>query len=149
MSKGKQEQMDTEKLIKALDNEENSYLMNLTNKKIKKIKLDILKELNLTRNELLLYLEKLKDYRYVDEMNEMKYGTYIRWITIADPDDIQLTTGGIFCDLKIMENGVYIICKNFSHKHFQVKLDECLIFQKLTNQEKVLLSALDYLDTSS
>ncbi len=30
-------------------------------------------------------------------------------------------------------------------KHFQIKMDESLIFQKLTQQELVLLNALDHL----
>ena len=29
---------------------------------------------------------------------------------------------------------------------FQIKLDECYIFQKITPQEKVILGVLDYLD---
>ena len=28
----------------------------------------------------------------------------------------------------------------------QLKFDECIIFQKLSNQENVILSVLDYLD---
>ena len=80
-------------------------------------------------------------------MKDLKYGTYLRWIPINDPEDIQLTKGGIFCEMKVKEDGVYIICKNYGYnrKHFQIKLDENLIFQKLTEQELVLLSALDHL----
>ena len=52
-----------------------------------------------------------------------------------------------FCEIKVKEDGVYIICKNYGYnrKYFQIKLDENLIFQKLTEQELVLLSALDHL----
>ena len=48
------------------------------------------------------------------------------------------------CDIKI-ENGVKIVCKNNINRFFEFKMDECLVFQKITDQEKVLLSALDYL----
>ena len=37
--------MDINTLLKALDNEDNSHLLNLTNKKIKTMKMEILKEL--------------------------------------------------------------------------------------------------------
>jgi hypothetical protein len=49
--------------------------------------------------------------------------------------------------MNVKEDGVYITCKNygFNRKHYQIKLDENLIFQKLTEQELVLLSALDHL----
>jgi hypothetical protein len=50
------------------------------------------------------------------------------------------------CDIKITDNGVLITCKNFMHRHYTFKMDECLIFQKLTSQEQVIINALDHLD---
>jgi len=137
--------MNVETLLKALDNEDNSHLLNMTTTKIKKIKLEILREINLPRAILLEYMEKLKEYRYIDEMNELKYGSFIRWIPITNPEDLPLKQGGIFCEMNITEKGVFIVCKSFAHRHYQIKMDECLIFQKMTNQEQVLLSALDHL----
>jgi hypothetical protein len=139
--------MDVDLLIKALDNEDNEHLMDLTSKKIKKLKLKVLKELDFTNATLLEYMEKLKMYRYIDAMNELNYGSYIRWINISDPENLILNKGGIFCDLNITDNGVYVVCKGFNNKHFKIKLDECLIFQKLKDQELVLLSALDHLNS--
>lgn len=139
--------MDVNKLLKALDDESNDSLFNFTTKKILEMNLQVLKELQLDRNETLEILKKLKEYRYVDEMNDLKYGTYLRWIPLNDPENIYLTKGAVFCELKITDNGVFIVCKNFGYstKHFQIKMDECLIFQKLSSQELVLLSALDHL----
>lgn len=139
--------MDVNKLLQALDDESNENLLNFTTKKILEMNLQILKELQLDKSETLDILKKLKEYKYVDEMNDLKYGTYLRWIPINDLKNIHLTKGAIFCELKITDNGVFIVCKNFSYskKHFQIKMDECLVFQKLTSQEKVLLSALDHL----
>jgi hypothetical protein len=92
-------------------------------------------------------MKKLKEYKYVDEMNELKYGAYIRWIPIEDPTNIYLTQGALFCEMKITDDGVFCVCKNygFKSKHFQLSMDKNLIFQKLTDQELVLLSALDHL----
>ena len=139
--------MDVEKLLKALDDTTNEGLLELNTKKIRQMNLDILKELHLSREETLAIMNKLREYRYIDEMNDLKYGTYIRWIPIDDPEKIVLTKGAIFCEMKIMDDGVRLICKThgFNSKHFQIKLDENLIFQKLTNQEMVLLNALDHL----
>jgi sulfite reductase beta subunit-like hemoprotein len=80
-------------------------------------------------------------------MNELKYGAYIRWIPIEDPDNIHLTKGALFCEMKITDDGVFLICKNlgYSSKHFRISMDSNLIFQKLTDQELILLSALDHL----
>ena len=139
--------MDVNKLLKALDDETNENLLNFTTEKMRELNLNILKELYLSKKETMDILRKLNDYKYVDEMNDLKYGTYIRWIPIEDPNNIFLTKGAIFCELKITDNGVSCICKNygFKTKHFQIEMDKNLIFQKLTNQELVLLSALDHL----
>jgi hypothetical protein len=111
--------------------------------------LEIINELQLERKQALEIMKKLKGYKYVDELSDLKYGTYLRWISINDPEpvNIHLTKGALFCDIKIKEEGVYIILKNYgySNKHFQIKLDENLVFQRLTEQELVLLSALDHL----
>jgi hypothetical protein len=139
--------MDVNKLLKALDDESNDNLFNLTTTKILEMNLQVLKELQLDRTETLDILKKLKEYKYVDEMNDLKYGTYLRWIPLNDPENIHLTKGAVFCELNITDNGVFIVCKNlgYSTRHFQIKMDECLVFQKLTQQELVLLSALDHL----
>jgi len=139
--------MDIQKLLKALDDESNETLMNFTSDKIKEMNLNVLKELHLPRKDTLELMSKLKDYKYVDEMNELKYGSYIRWIPIEDPTNIYLTQGAMFCEMKITDNGVFCVCKNYGFKarHFQISMDKNLIFQKLTDQELVLLSALDHL----
>lgn len=139
--------MDVNKLLKALDDESNESLLNFTTEKIREMNLKILKELHLPKKETIDIFSKLKDYKYVDEMNDLKYGTFLRWIPIEDPDNIYLTKGAIFCETKIVDEGVYCVCKNFGFpaRHFQLSMDKNLIFQKLTDQELVLLSALNHL----
>lgn len=139
--------MDVNKLLKALDDESNDSLLNFTTKSIQQMVLSILKELHLSKQATLDMYNKLLHYKYVDEMNDLKYGTYIRWIYLEDPENIHLTKGAIFCNIKIKDDGAYCVCKNygFSTKHFYIALDKNLIFQKLTSHELVLLSALDHL----
>ena len=139
--------MDVNNLLKALDDESNETLMNLTTDKILEMNLNIIKELKLSNHETLEILKKLKNYKYVDEMNELKYGAHIRWISIENPENLNLKQGAMFCEMKITDNGVYCTCKNygFPSRHFQLSFDKNLIFQKLTTQELVLLSALDHL----
>jgi len=139
--------MDVNKLLKALDDETNENLLDFTTQKMKEMNLKIIKELQLPRNQTLDIMKKLNDYKYVDEMNDLKYGTYIRWIPINNPNTIILTKGAVFCEMKITDDGVFLVCKNYgySSKHFQLKMDTNLIFQKLTSQEQILLSALDHL----
>ena len=139
--------MDVNKLLQALDDETNEPLFNYTTKKIQEMNLKVLQELNLSRDDTLDFLSKLRNYRYVDEMDELKYGTYLRWIPLSNPKDLQLTKGALFCEMKITDDGVQLICKNYGYNNrfFQIKLDDNLVFQRLTDQEQVLLSALDHL----
>ena len=137
--------MDVEQLLKALDNDENEHLINMTSEKLNNMKREILNEIQLSPKEVAEYMQKLKEYKYIDEMNHIRHGSFIRWIPISDPENIHLASGGIICDIKITDTGVHLVCKNFARKHYQIKMDECLVFQKLSGQEQVLLSALDHL----
>lgn len=143
--------MDVNKLIDALDNESNEKILNLTTKKIKEMNMKILMELSLSREKLISITKKLHGYSYVDEVDELKCGTYLKWILLTDPnpDNLELNKGALFCEIKCKDDGIFIVCKNigFSSRHFQIKMDECLLFQKLTTQELILLSALDHLST--
>ena len=109
--------------------------------------LDILNELQLSQKETIDIYNKLKDYKYIDEMSDLKYGMFLRWIPIEDPSNLYLTKGSLFCEMKIKDEGVFCVCKNFGFpaRHFQISMDKNLIFQKLTDQEMILLSALDHL----
>ena len=131
-------------LVKALDNENNESIMNYNSRLIKTIKNDYLQKLILPREKLKEYHTKLKDYRYVDDLSDIQYGRYIRWINLKNPEKIELTRGGMIIDIKILSNGIHVVCKNTYNHRFQIKIDECYIFQKLTDQEKILLMALDY-----
>jgi len=139
--------MDVTKLLKALDDVSNETLLNFTSDKITEMNLNIIKELQLPRKDTLDIMNKLRDYKYVDEMNELKYGAYIRWIPIEEPTNIHLTKGALFCEMKITDDGVFCVCKNYGYnfRHFRLSMDKNLIFQRLTDQELVLLSALDHL----
>ena len=141
--------VDVNKLMYALDNENNENIMNLTTQNILEMNLNILKELHLDKQTTLNYLKKLKEYRYIDEINDLKHGAFIKWIPITDPSYLPLHHCGMICEIKITDNGVFITCKNFMHRHYTFKMDECLIFQKLTSQEKVIIYALDHLEQNS
>ena len=135
-------------LSKALDNKQNEVFLNLTTQKINELNMKIINELFLPRDVALSFMKKLMGYRYVDEINDLKRGSYIRWINIKDANNIHLTKGSTISDIKLTDNGTFISCTNiYGKSKFHIKMDECLIFQKLTDQEQVILSVVNYLDT--
>jgi len=129
-------------LEKSLTNECNKNITNLTFDNINKNKQAIISDLYLSKRDKETLLKQLKDYQYIDELPDLVEGRYIRWINIINPHNIKLTNGGILCEIKI-EDYVTLVMKNKINRFFQINLDENLIFQKLTDQEKVILYAID------
>ena len=111
---------------------------------IKKAKIDMLKELLSNNSEIKEYYKLLKEYRYVDEIDELRYGSYIRWFNIKDPNaTLTLLRGGFIVDIT-NKNGINILCKN-RNKFFTIKMERSVIFQKNTSQEKLLIEILDHI----
>lgn len=143
---GDDECIDANKILTALDNENNEQFMNLTKQSIQKQKNNILQQLQLEPNVIREMHQKLKRYRYVCDLSDLKYGAYIRWINISkSQQSFKLTNGGIVIDINIYNDGVQIRCRNSSFRYFNLKFDECLIFQKLTDQEETILAVIDAL----
>lgn len=112
---------------------------------IQKQKKKILSRLLETDTERKAYLKLLVDYRYVDEMDEFRLGSYVRYFNMNKDHGIELLRGGFIVDLQTREEKVYLLCKNGANKFFKIRLHDSIIFQKNTKQEKLLLDILDHL----
>ncbi len=108
--------------------------MDLTYSKINTLKKKILSKTEVDP-------KKLKSYRYVDELHELKMGGYVRWINVNDL--ATLTNGGFVVQIDIEDEGTRILCKNRG-RLFQFWMDECIVFQKITAQEHVIFIANEY-----
>lgn len=140
------DELDKNLLIQALNNDDNERFMHLTNQKIMAQKNDILQKLRFEKEKLKQYNKKLKQYRYIEEIDDLTYGNYIRWINLKNIENMKLTNGAIICDIIVCDNGTHILCKNSFNKMFRLIMDECIIFQKLNEEEKMILNVLTYLE---
>ena len=130
----------------SLENDNNKCILNLTTSEIKDTKNEILEALSITKREINELKKKLKEYRYIDELQELHIGSYIRWIKYDSTDTpIKLTNGGLLLDV-IFEDSDLLQIKNNMNRIFTINIDDNLIFQKLTNQEKIILYAIDNID---
>ena len=120
----------------------------LTSGELKTRKNNILQKMLFERNELKNYHKLLNNYRYVDEIDELRYGSYIRWFNISNPKSLKLLNGGFIVDIKNVNNNIIILCKNSLNKFFNLKMVESIIFQKNTKQEDILIKILDHLKES-
>ena len=133
---------DVHYLEKILTNETNENITSQTFQEIDEKKREIIYELELSNLAAKDLLKKLEDYRYIDEMPDLQIGRYIRWINLTNPDKIKLTNGGILCEIKI-EDAVILVLKNSMNRFFQINMNENLVFQRLSEQERIILYAID------
>jgi len=136
---------DLDLLNIACDNESNVHMLSLTTEKIIKIKVGIIDELPIDHEEKIEFIQKLNGYRYIDEIHELKNGAFLRWIDTRDIDNIILVSGAFFCELIFTDSNSCMRMRNIRGRYFELKMDDVLLFQKLSPQEKVLLSALSYM----
>jgi len=120
----------------------------LTTGELKSIKNNILQKMLFERDELKYYHKLLSSYRYVDEIDELRYGSYIRWFNIKKIKSLKLLNGGFIVDIKNNNNDIIILCKNSQNKFFNLKMGECIIFQKNTKQETLLINILDHIKSN-
>lgn len=133
-------------LMRAIDNESNASMEGLTTASMKSMKNNMLQQLGMGREQLTAAHAKLRAYRFIEDLDALRYGAYVRWFDLTR-DEPRLTNGGIVCDMVVTDTGVSVRCKNQFHRMFSFNLSECMVFQKLSEQELVLLSALDYLNS--
>jgi hypothetical protein len=138
---------EAELLKKSLDNKLNVAIYNLTFSDILKMKRSIIDEV-VHKSKIKAYLlEKLKPYRYIDDLNDLREGAYIRWLSISPDDDPPyfLNRGAIFCNVSISHQGISLYCKSITTgRYFLLKnVDQYVFFQKLSYQELLILQAID------
>ena len=136
---------NVEYLKESIENPNNKSILELTTKKIKERKEEILNELPTNKTTKNALKKKLKEYRYIDELQELHIGAYIRWIKFDTNDTISITNGAILTDV-LFENNIQLLVRNNMNRFFKINFNDNLIFQKLTNQEKIILFAIDNID---
>ena len=136
--------LDIDELLSSLENSKNDYLENKTLDSVNKEIFDIVTELNIDLNAKQTYCDKLIGYRVVDELHELHKGKHVRWIR---HDNNKLTNGGIVVDIKFLDTGTQVLCKNSMNRFIQYKYDDCITFQKLNETEQLIMMAYNYTNT--
>jgi hypothetical protein len=99
---------------------------------------ETLKNSGLSNDKVAEFSKKMDGYKQINNVFELQRGRHIRWMrTLSQP-----TNGAILIDIKFLDNGTYILCKNIMGKMFQIKYDDCIIFQKMTTDEIMIAYAV-------
>ena len=130
--------LDIEKLIDSLEDQRNDYLENKTTQEINQDIFNKVKFLELSLAKKKEYCDKLIGYHPIEQVYELHKGKHIRWIR-----NNKLTNGGIIVNIKFTDNGTQVLCMNSARKFIQIKIDECIIFQKLSETEQLIIMAYE------
>ena len=120
-----------ELLEKALENEQNESILQLSKSKIKADKDSIFKKYSISSS----IQDKLENYRVVSDIEDIQHGYYVRWISKTNPNTLK--HGGIVCTIDYEEERTQV--RNNCNRFFTCNLKNNIIFQKITEQEGLLL----------
>lgn len=155
--------IDIESLLEKVENNDAEYLENKTLKNISEDVFESLTRIGLPNSSIMSYCLRLTGYRVVDRICDLRNGRMMRWIKIGgsvNGDSVNggstnggstnrgLTNGGILMSVKIENSGVQLLCRNNMNRFFNVKFDDCLIYQKLTMEEQLILMSSDYVENT-
>lgn len=142
---------DVERLViqDALACNANSSITKTTYDEIQLYKDNVYEELSIPEEERIEFNRKLKGYRYISELNDFREGQFLRWIKLTASTDYQLARGGFSVKVDIINEDVHVTCKlpiKRGFKHIVLKGSENIFFQKLSDSEQIILSAIEYLN---
>jgi hypothetical protein len=136
--------IDVERLLELNESIEYDYLEDQT---LAKISTDIFEAVKQQVSPDIVQetCKKLIGFIYVYEIKQLHKGKHIRWIRNSSENNKKpLTNGGIIVDIKKLDSGTQILCKN-KNRFIQYKFDECITFQKLSSDEQLILSCKENL----
>lgn len=140
--------LDPEELLRELAKDKNNYISEKTTADIlNEMKQSIVDEFGeeLSNKDVDDMLKKLIGYRSVDELDAIHIGQYTRWIQKYQ-DDVKLTNGGILLNVIFTNEGINLTIRLWNNRIIQVRFDDCVVFQKLSFGEQLILMASDYVN---
>ena len=143
------EETSINEILEKLEDECHDYLENKTLESISKDIYEILQLHEYPENKIEHMYNKLNGYRYVENINELHVGKEIKVLRIANPYDASfnkldstLKYYGKVTNIIFEDNGILVRSIMFINKikYCNYKYDNFLTFQKLTPEEKIILT---------
>ena len=141
--------MDINAILSAMNKTENNTIANLTLKKIAARRHEILSSMNLTPEKMAEFERKLPMYRVIETPYDLKHNQLIRWIPLRSLETRPyITLGGtLFRVRENPEEGVHVVTiRNVKRFVFNIKFELNVVFQRLSQEELLILRAVEYVD---
>ena len=142
--------LDVNAILSAMTKTENSTIANMTLNKIAARRHEILSSLNLSTEKMEEFERKLHMYRVIEDPRELKHNQLIRWIPLRSLETRPyVTLGG--CLFKIRYNDeehLHIVTmRNVKRFVFNIKFELNVVFQRLSQEELLILRAVEYVES--
>ena len=89
--------------------------------------------------DLTILIGRLKGYRLAYDLEVLEYGCYVRWYPLSGRGPSNLRAGGLIIEVKLGDSGTMVVCRNATGRIFQFCFEQCLVFRKLSPQERLIL----------
>jgi len=137
-------------ILSAMTKTENLTIANMTMKKIAERRHEIISSLNLTPEKRDEFERKLQMYRVIEDPNDLKHNQLIRWIPLRSLETRPyITLGGCLFRIKYNEEeAVHIVTiRNVKRFVFNIKFELNVVFQRLSQEELLIMRAVEYVET--
>lgn len=157
--------IDIDKMLDSIEHAKNDYLENKTMESVTGEIYERVSELPISVESMENICKKLIGYRFVDEIHELHKGKVVSWVRIRKTATQELleSTGvteennyviqpklsgtGIVVNIKFSDKGTIVVVANPpNHRFTQYRFDDCLTFQKMSQEEQLILMAYEYLE---
>lgn len=132
--------INIQEIIESVNKERYNYINEMSAYDIQQEVYNVLKDNNV--DKISEYTEKLLSYRYIDSLNELQSGKFIRWIRKTDQT---LTNGNILVNIEFTKDRTLLLLKSPTNRFIRIKWDECIVFQILTPEEQLILTTNQYI----
>jgi hypothetical protein len=120
-----------------------------TSRDMDRVRRDWIRALRLDGDTEAHFVRKVARYQPIEDVRDLRKGAYLLWIPLEDPEWLPMHHGGLLCSLRATPRGVELVCKAFPNRHYTWLFDACLVFQKLSPREELVLTALDWVSPAA
>ena len=131
---------DVEKWMEDIDDSQYNYLEGKTSDVLRKEKEEVFELYSTEFRDKMM--GSLSMYRLVNTLQEMRLGRYCRWIIMGK--EPTLHGGGYLIKVSFSDKGAYLLCEKMKKYKMMVKMEDAIVFQKMTAEEWVVVMANDH-----
>jgi hypothetical protein len=142
--------LDVNAILSAMTKTENMTIANMTLPKIAARRQEVLSTMNLTPEKYAEFERKLHMYRVIEHPDELKHNQLIRWIPLRSLETgPYVTLGGCLFRVKYNpEDSLHIVTlRNVKKFVFNIKFELNAVFQRLSQEELLILRTIEYIES--